>query len=150
MKRDTGGLFSGRLEGLVSRAGHFAKPKHDGNMLRRQAGSFTTSEIPCASRPPLAIPVGGDALPDRETLPQAVFDRMFPMEQGRASTVAAGAPVACDNFDLEKYGYCCPGPGSSCEDDSRKCYVGGEGVGEGAAGVVPAGARCPPPPGAVF
>ncbi|WQF84696.1 Putative metallopeptidase, catalytic domain superfamily [Colletotrichum destructivum] len=150
MKRDTGNLFSGRLDALLSRADYFAKPKHEGNMLRRQAGSFTTSEIPCASRPPLAIPVGGDALPDRETLPRAVFDRMFPREQGRTSTAAASAPVACHNFDLEKYGYCCPGPGNSCRDDPKKCWVGGEGVGEGAADVVPAGARCQPPPGAVF
>ncbi|KAJ0164011.1 Subtilisin-like protease [Colletotrichum tanaceti] len=48
-------------------------------------------------------------------------------------------PVACINFDVNKYGYCCPGSGDSCED-SRGCRVTED---TGLVGVVPDGAVCP-------
>ncbi|KAK7448574.1 hypothetical protein CaCOL14_011780 [Colletotrichum acutatum] len=59
-------------------------------------------------------------------------------------------PVACYNFDINAYGYCCPGEGNPCQNDIGKCYFNGEGVSGGASGIVPDGARCPPPPGAEY
>ncbi|TIC89522.1 hypothetical protein CH35J_012769 [Colletotrichum higginsianum] len=66
----------------------------------------------------------------------------------RPDTSATVAPVACYNFDVNTYGYCCPGPGNPCENDRGDCYFDGESVSGGSTGVVPDGARCPPPPGA--
>ncbi|KAF9871569.1 hypothetical protein CkaCkLH20_10980 [Colletotrichum karsti] len=67
-----------------------------------------------------------------------------------ASAAPTVAPVACYNFDINAYGYCCPGPGNPCEKDIGRCYFNGEGVSGGASGVVPDGARCPPPAGAEY
>ncbi|KAK1458064.1 hypothetical protein CMEL01_15411 [Colletotrichum melonis] len=144
-----------------------------------------TSSTPvtrCSSRPPLSVPTGGDASPDRDGFPQAVYDGLAAEARStsRASsssstssplmvitdvpepestvevvptatpTVAPVNPVACYNFDINAYGYCCPGPGNPCEKDIGKCYFNGEGVSGGASGIVPDGARCPPPPGAEY
>lgn len=144
-----------------------------------------TSSTPatrCSSRPPMSVPAGGDASPDRDGFPQAVYDGLAAEARStsRASsssstssplmvitdvpepettvevvptatpTAAPVNPVACYNFDINAYGYCCPGPGNPCEKDIGKCYFNGEGVSGGASGIVPDGARCPPPPGAEY
>ncbi|KAL0936787.1 subtilase [Colletotrichum truncatum] len=59
-------------------------------------------------------------------------------------------PVPCYNFNDKAYGYCCPDADNPCEHDLGKCYLPftGEGVGGGDNGIVPTGARCPPPEGA--
>ncbi|KZL75233.1 alpha-tubulin suppressor and related Rcc1 domain-containing protein [Colletotrichum tofieldiae] len=137
-----------------------------------------SSATPCSSRPPLSVPSGGDASPDRDGLPQAVYDELAAEASSirRSSTIvlsstvstakvessttsilsatptpsATAAPVACYNFDINAYGYCCPGPGNPCENDIGKCYFNGKGVSGGSSGVVPDGARCPPPEGAEY
>ncbi|KZL83404.1 alpha-tubulin suppressor and related rcc1 domain-containing protein [Colletotrichum incanum] len=142
------------------------------------ASLTVSSATPCSSRSPLSVPSGGDASPDRDGLPQAVYDGLAAeasstrrpsttMPSSIASTAKAEpsttsipsatptpsatvAPVACYNFDINAYGYCCPGPGNPCEKDIGKCYFNGEGVSGGSSGVVPDGARCPPPEGAEY
>ncbi|CCF39579.1 hypothetical protein CH063_00036 [Colletotrichum higginsianum] len=68
----------------------------------------------------------------------------------RPTTPVSVVPVACDNFNKKKYGYCCPGPGNPCHKGLGVCYVNGEGVSGGSSGVVPNGAQCPPPAGAEY
>ncbi|KAK1974634.1 peptidase S8/S53 domain-containing protein [Colletotrichum cereale] len=89
------------------------------------------------------------------TAPSTSLANASPATSTVASTsitqpLASVAPVPCYNFDVATYGYCCAGPNNPCERDQGKCYFGGEGVYGGATGVVPNGARCPPPPGAEY
>ncbi|KAK1843827.1 hypothetical protein CCHR01_13532 [Colletotrichum chrysophilum] len=79
-----------------------------------------------------------------------VITIVAPVPPTTTSAEPTVAPVACYNFDINAYGYCCPGPGNPCENDLGKCFFNGEGVSGGASGIVPDGARCPPPPGAEY
>ncbi|KAF4847921.1 hypothetical protein CGCSCA4_v005343 [Colletotrichum siamense] len=79
-----------------------------------------------------------------------VITTVAPAPPTTTSAEPTVAPVACYNFDINAYGYCCPEPGNPCENDIGKCYFNGEGVSGGASGIVPDGARCPPPPGAEY
>ncbi|KAI8238076.1 hypothetical protein K4K55_003069, partial [Colletotrichum sp. SAR 10_96] len=122
-----------------------------------------------------AIPTGGGTPGDRDGFPQAVYDNLKkkaapttappatstvppppPPTSSDSSiletagplpsaTAAPVQPVACYNFNVNAYGYCCRGPDSPCEKDLGTCYYGGTGVTGGATNVVPDGATCPPP-----
>ncbi|KAF4808240.1 hypothetical protein CGCSCA5_v012529 [Colletotrichum siamense] len=122
-----------------------------------------------------AVPTGGDTPGDRDGFPQAVYDNLKkkaapttappatstvppppPPTSSDSSiletagplpsaTAAPVQPVYCYNFNVNAYGYCCPGPDSPCKNDLGTCYYGGTGVTGGATNVVPDGATCPPP-----
>ncbi|KAI8196783.1 hypothetical protein K4K52_011121 [Colletotrichum sp. SAR 10_76] len=122
-----------------------------------------------------AVPTGGDTPGDRDGFPQAVYDNLKKKaapttappatstvpppppptssdssiletaEPLPSATAAPVQPVYCYNFNVNAYGYCCPGPDSPCKNDLGTCYYGGTGVTGGATNVVPDGATCPPP-----
>ncbi|KAI8311765.1 hypothetical protein K4K61_011567 [Colletotrichum sp. SAR11_59] len=122
-----------------------------------------------------AIPTGGGTPGDRDGFPQAVYDNLKkkaapttappatstvppppPPTSSDSSiletagplpsaTAAPVQPVYCYNFNVNAYGYCCPGPDSPCKNGLGTCYYGGTGVTGGATNVVPDGATCPPP-----
>uniref|UniRef100_L2FP62 Uncharacterized protein n=1 Tax=Colletotrichum fructicola (strain Nara gc5) TaxID=1213859 RepID=L2FP62_COLFN len=122
-----------------------------------------------------AIPTGGGTPGDRDGFPQAVYDNLKKKaapttappatstvpppppptssdssiletaEPLPSATAAPVQPVYCYNFNVNAYGYCCPGPDSPCKNDLGTCYYGGTGVTGGATNVVPDGATCPPP-----
>ncbi|OBR13074.1 Oryzin [Colletotrichum higginsianum IMI 349063] len=117
--------------------------------LRARAGKCaiksTSTLIPTSTQP--AVPTS--TVP---AAPPVVTPSAPAVVPSATPTPAAPPPVPCYNFNINAYGYCCPGPNSPCEKDLGTCYLPfkGEGVGGGGDGrtTVPTGARCPPPPGA--
>ncbi|KAK2740055.1 hypothetical protein CKAH01_07224 [Colletotrichum kahawae] len=101
--------------------------------LKRKAAAPTTASPATSTVPPPPPPTSSDSF---------ILETVGPLPTEPATPVQ---PVYCYNFNVNAYGYCCPGPDSPCKNDLGTCYCGGTGVSAGATNVVPDGATCPPP-----
>ncbi|KAH0435718.1 hypothetical protein CcaCcLH18_04672 [Colletotrichum camelliae] len=101
--------------------------------LKRKAAAPTTAPPATSTVPPPPPATSSDS---------SILETVGPLPTEPATPVQ---PVYCYNFNVNAYGYCCPGPDSPCKNDLGTCYYGGTGVSGGATNVVPDGATCPPP-----
>ncbi|OHF03200.1 hypothetical protein CORC01_01584 [Colletotrichum orchidophilum] len=105
----------------------------------RGNSNSTTSPLVVVTHPP--------AVPKPDPTVEITTIKVTP---SATPTAPAINPIACYNFDVNAYGFCCPPVGGTCGDGVGTCYFDGPGISGGATNVVPNGARCPPPKGAVY